>query len=387
MATAANAVKASSDLKNKLAKKVEETTSSQAKRPEQTIKELLDRMAPEFRRALPRHMDVDRLLRVAMTQIRLNPKLMECSAQSLIAALMQAAQLGLEPGVLGHCYLVPFRHKDTMEVTLIIGYRGMIDLARRSGHLSNIYARAVYQNDYFKMVYGLNEDLQHVRWDLREDQRFQEPGPMRGVYMVAKFKDGGEFFHYMSVYEIEQHRKRSRAANEGPWVTDYEEMAKKTVVRAAWKWLPVSVEIMRAVEAADESIKHELSPDMTEVPDAGPVIDTEPPAASNEAGADGEADQGGTGASGDAEAAFAELGQALAAAGVPQEPGLEFALLAYREETGQRVDHAAKLPADFVRRLAGAIRERGAQWVSAELDRLQAGQRKQGGLFGQQAGR
>lgn len=259
------------NLKNKLAQRAEQTAAQadKPKSPAQTIKAYLDKMAPEIRRALPKHMDPDRLLRVSMTVIRTNPALLECTVPSLLAAVMQAAQLGLEPGLLGHCYFVPFRNGKTgqMEVQFIVGYRGMIDLARRSGNIQSISAQIVYTNDLFRLKYGLEEELVHVPWHLREDQPQTEPGKIRGAYMVAKFRDGGHYIHYMPIAEIEEHRKRSKTPDRGPWVTDYEEMCKKTVVRAGWKWLPISIEQMRAV-AADESVQSQPQAENEDVLDA-----------------------------------------------------------------------------------------------------------------------
>jgi len=261
-----------SELKNALANRVANGNVPKAKKPEDTIRELLARMAPEIKRALPKHMDADRLARIAMTTIRITPKLLECNAQSLLASVMQAAQLGLEPGLLGHCYILPYKTKDRgMEAQFIIGYRGMIDLARRSGNIESIQAHEVYENDYFVLEYGLQDTLRHIPWHLREDKQFNEPGGFRGCYMVAKFIGGGHHIHYMPKAEIDAHRKRSKASDNGPWVTDYIEMAKKTVVRSAWKWLPISVEIMQKVAASDETVKTEIAPDMGDAPD---IIDS-----------------------------------------------------------------------------------------------------------------
>jgi recombination protein RecT len=256
-----------SELKNALANRVANGNVPKAKKPEDTIRELLARMAPEIKRALPKHMDADRLARIAMTTIRITPKLLECNAHSLLASVMQAAQLGLEPGLLGHCYIIPYGK----EAQFIIGYRGMIDLARRSGNIESIQAHEVYENDYFVLEYGLQDTLRHIPWHLREDKQFDGPGDFRGCYMVAKFIGGGHHIHYMPKAEIDAHRKRSKAANNGPWVTDYIEMAKKTVVRSAWKWLPISVEIMQKVAASDETVKTEIAPDMGDAPD---IIDS-----------------------------------------------------------------------------------------------------------------
>lgn len=235
--------------------------------PTVTLRATLERMKPQIQAALPKHMTADRLARIVMTQVRLNPKLLECSTESLLAAVMQSAQLGLEPGILGHCYFVPFwndRRKE-YEVQFIVGYRGMIDLARRSGHIETIYAQIVYENDKFELEYGLEPRLSHIPWHVRNDATFETSGGIRGAYMVAKFTGGGYYLHYMPKAEIDKHRDRSAARNNGPWVTDYEEMAKKTVVRAGWKWLPISIEIARQVEAADESVKEEIASDMADV--------------------------------------------------------------------------------------------------------------------------
>lgn len=242
-------------VKNQLAKKA----SGQANKPvspEQTIRHYLERMAPEIQRALPKHLDADRLARIAMTTIRQTPKLLECNIQSLLAAVMQSAQLGLEPNILGQAYIIPYGK----EAQFIIGYRGMIDLARRSGHIDSIYAHPVYSNDDFEYEYGLNPKLRHK-------PAMDDRGQFIGAYGVAKFKDGGYHFEFMPKSEIDKRRGRSKASGNGPWVTDYEEMACKTVIRHMFKYLPISIEIMKQVEYTDETVKHEIMPDMTESPD------------------------------------------------------------------------------------------------------------------------
>ena len=248
-----------SDLKTKV------TTQSQKKEntPSQVVGAYLEKMKPQLAQVLPKHVTLDRLSRIALTTIRTNPTLLKCEVSSLMAAVMQAAQLGLEPGLLGHCYLVPFRNNknNTMEVQFIIGYKGMIDLARRSGEIQSINAHEVYENDFVEIEYGLNETLKHIPWHLRTDETFDQPGNIKGAYMVAKFKDGGHYIHYMPKQEIDQHRARSKSGNNSPWVSDYIEMAKKTVVRAGWKWLPISIEVADQVEHSDEAVKHEIGGD------------------------------------------------------------------------------------------------------------------------------
>ncbi|WP_400194656.1 recombination protein RecT [Lysinibacillus telephonicus] len=234
---------------NELKEQMKQTpVAGQAPKPK-TIEDYLKQMAPAMAQALPKHMDVDRLTRLAMTTIRTTPQLREADVSSLLGAVMQAAQLGLEPGLMGHCYLLPFKNnkKGITEVQFIIGYKGMIDLARRSGHIQSIYAHAVYEKDEFEYELGLEPKLKH------KPCMDVDKGNFVGAYAVAHFKDGGYQFEFMPKSEIEKRKGRSKAANSNysPWATDYEEMAKKTVVRHMWKYLPISVELQQQV-AYDE---------------------------------------------------------------------------------------------------------------------------------------
>lgn len=224
----------------------------------ETIRKLLETSKPQIALALPRHLSADRMLRIAMTSVRRTPALLSCTPQSLVGAVIQAAQLGLEPdGVLGHAYLVPY--KDTCQ--LIVGYKGYIDLARRSGQISTIYARVVYAKDQFDYSFGLNETLEHI------PSRDPQPGDIVFAYAVIKMKDGGIQFDVMNKREIDAIRERSASKNDGPWVTDYAEMAKKTVLRRVCKMAPLSVEVARAV-ALDERADLGLPQQLEDVVDA-----------------------------------------------------------------------------------------------------------------------
>lgn len=236
------------DVKNQLASKAKGNNAPAS--PANTIAAYLKKMGPEIEKALPKHMDADRLARIALTTIRTNPKLLECSIPSLMGSVMQAAQLGLEPGLIGHCYIIPYGK----EATFIIGYKGMIDLARRSGQIQNIYAHAVYENDEFDYELGLEPKLMHKPY-LDGDR-----GEFVGAYAVAHFKDGGYQFEFMPKSEIEKRRQRSATAksSHSPWKTDYEEMAKKTVIRHMWKYLPISVEIQQQA-VQDEVIRKDIT--------------------------------------------------------------------------------------------------------------------------------
>lgn len=235
-----------------------------------TIAELFEQMKPAIAQAIPQHMTPERLLRIATTCIRTNPKLKVCTPESLLGAVMQCAQLGLEPSILGHAYLVPYRNKKkdergreigyVDEAQFQIGYKGLIELARRTGQISSIMAQAVHEKDEFEYEYGINEKLKHVPAD-------GDRGPVVKYYAYAKFKDGGYSFLVMSRKDIEQHRDRfSKAKSYGPWVDHFDEMAKKTVLKALMKYMPISVEFAKAI-AQDETTKREVAPDMSEVID------------------------------------------------------------------------------------------------------------------------
>jgi recombination protein RecT len=258
------------DVKNQLANKAKAGGNTPAS-PANTIAAYLKKMGPEIEKALPSHMNPDRMARIALTTIRTNPKLLEASVPSLLGAVMQAAQLGLEPGLIGHCYLVPFKNGKTgqTDVQFIIGYKGMIDLARRSGQIENIYAHAVYSKDEFDYELGLEPKLKHKPF--MDGDR----GEFVGAYAVAHFKDGGYQFEFMPKSEIDKRRKRSKAANNGPWVTDFEEMAKKTVIRHMWKYLPISVEIQQQA-MQDEVVRKDVTAEPEYIDMEVPVIEEHP---------------------------------------------------------------------------------------------------------------
>lgn len=228
-----------------------------AKERVNTVRALLEKSKAQIAMALPRHMTSDRMLRVAMTEIQKNPVLLECAPMSLVACVVQAAQLGLEIGVLGHAYLVPFnnRQKGRKEVQLIPGYRGLVQLARRSGEIVTFEARVVHAKDVFEATYGLEGTLKH------KPSMDEDSGPVVAAYAFAKFKDGGYQYEVMSVRELDAIRKRSKAADSGPWVTDTEEMYRKTVARRLCKWLPASIELATAIDL-DNKVESGLPQDL-----------------------------------------------------------------------------------------------------------------------------
>lgn len=157
---------------------------------------------------------------------------------------MTSAQLGLEPGPLGEAYLVPFGRK----VTFIAGYRGLIKLAWQSGQVRTISAHVVREGDEFSFSYGLNPDLHH-RPALRDR------GVAVAAYAAATLTNGGSAFEVMALDEVERVRGRSQSSKAGPWVTDWDEMARKTPLRRLAKWLPLSTTLLARAVQLDESTR------------------------------------------------------------------------------------------------------------------------------------
>lgn len=239
-------------------------TTEVAKKPkEKTIVDVIKSMQSQFEIALPKHLNSDKFVRVAITTIRKNPALAKCNRESLLGALMVSAQLGLEPGILEQAYLIPYGN----EVQFQMSYKGMIELLRRSGQLKDIYAYPVYENDEFDIVYGLNRDLIHK-------PNFEDRGNVKGYYAVAILKDNTKAFYYMTKKEVEQHRdKFSKAAksSKSPWTTDFDAMAEKTVLKKMLKYLPVSTEYLESMTKDENTYKYDEKEKQVEVKDVNIV--------------------------------------------------------------------------------------------------------------------
>ena len=182
---------------------------------------------------------------------------------------MTAAQLGVEPNTpLGQAYLIPYRNKGALECQFQLGYKGLIDLAYRSGEISIIQAQVVYSEDSFTYSFGLEPTLRHV-------PAATDRGEPTHVYAVFKTKDGGYGFEVMSIDEIRTFaQKYSKAYGNGPWQSNFEEMAKKTVLKRVLKYAPLKSDFQRGV-VQDETIKNEIRPDMYSVPSAVIEVDTQ----------------------------------------------------------------------------------------------------------------
>ncbi len=207
----------------------------------------------KFREALadvaPRQMTPERIVKIAMVAMSRAPRLLECTPQSVLQSVMKSAELGLDcVGTLGQGYLVPYYNSKILayECQFIAGYQGLIELARRSGNIARIESRVVYENDQFDFEYGLNQRLVH------KPQFTGERGKILCVYALAELKDGSKQLEVMTIEEVEGIRNRSKAKDSGPWVTDFSEMARKTVVRRLAKYLPLSPELVKAIEVDDQ---------------------------------------------------------------------------------------------------------------------------------------
>jgi recombination protein RecT len=218
-------------------------TDALAKGGYDNIRALLESRKSAIAEVLPKHLTAQRLLKVMLNCVHKTPALQKCTPSSLLHCMITSAELGLEPGgALGHAYLVPFGNI----CTLIIGYRGLIELARRTGSLVQVEAHVVHEHDAFDVCFGLAPKLLH------SPKLDGDPGKPRAVYMLARTRDGATHVEVMTWAEVQRIKSRSRSASNGPWVTDEEEMGKKTVVRRGMKYLPMSAEFARAIEHDDE---------------------------------------------------------------------------------------------------------------------------------------
>ena len=212
------------------------------------VKSFMESQKANLAAVLPKHVDADRMLKLALGAMRATPKLLNCNVESLMGAVVTCSTLGLEPNTpLGHAYLIPFenRQKGTTDVQIVFGYKGLIDLARRSGQIISIAAHEVCQNDEFHFSYGLDEKLIHK-------PALTGRGEPIAFYAVAKLVGGGYAFEVMGRDQIEEIRdasqnyKFAREKGKTVWGQHFVEMGRKTVLRRLFKYLPVSIELATA---------------------------------------------------------------------------------------------------------------------------------------------
>jgi recombination protein RecT len=231
-----------------------------------TIKWWIAAYQGELEQALPNIITIDRFMRIALGAVSKNPKLAECTPSSLIGALLQCAQLGLEPNtVLGQAYVLPYNNNrkvnnqwvKVMEATFQLGYPGILDLAYRTDKFKYIDARVVKENDLFEYSYGLEKKLIHV-------PAMTNRGKVIYYYAAYELFNGGTNFDVMSKEDAEDHGKKfapAYASSKSGWKTNFDAMAKKTVLIQVLKYAPKAVELQKAA-AGDNTIKSDIAGDM-----------------------------------------------------------------------------------------------------------------------------
>ena len=220
----------------------------QAEQKPQTIGQLLLSKKSQIEKALPKHMTADKVLRIVMTEITRNADLKKCSSESLVTAIIQSSQLGLHPDSLtGEAYLIPYNNskKGIHECQFMIGYKGMIRLAYNSGQILNIDAQVVHENDEFSICFGSDQYLTFI-------PTLKNRGEVKCYYAIVHMKNGGSQFIVMSKEDIDKHKAYSKTANStySSWSTHYDEMAKKTCIKAVLKYLPRSSEDLNLIMAS-----------------------------------------------------------------------------------------------------------------------------------------
>ena len=251
-----------------MSNKIQNVVNNQVANSEKKIMQTyIKSMEGEIKKALPSVITPERFTRMVLSAISTNQALGSCTPSSFLGAMMSAAQLGLEPNTpLGQAYILPYKNKGVLEAQFQLGYKGLIDLAYRSGEVELVQAHIVYENDKFECEYGLEPKLTHVPADSNR-------GAAIKVYAMFKTKSGGYGFEVMSMDDVREHAKKyskSYSSSFSPWSTNFEEMAKKTVLKKCLKYAPLKSDFVKGV-VQDGAIKNEISDDMYEVPNV--VVD------------------------------------------------------------------------------------------------------------------
>lgn len=211
-----------------------------------TLKALLIKSKDSFASVLPKHCNPDRMVKLAITAASRNPLLLQCEPKSILLTMMNASELGLEPNSpLGKCYIIPYKNGKTgvYEAQFQVGYKGLIELALRGGEITNIESHIVYKGEQFECSFGLKPILEHKPNFSGE----RMDSDILCVYAIAHLKNGGSQYEIMSKKEIDSIRERSKAKSYGPWITDYGQMTRKTVIKRLMNYLPLSTELERAI--------------------------------------------------------------------------------------------------------------------------------------------
>ena len=202
----------------------------------------------ELQQLAGRAMSAERLIKMFAMAASRSPLILQCTAMSVLDCMTKCAELNLMPGTLGAVYLIPYQNRKTgvYELQFILGYRGMMTLARRSGDISTISAEVVRNGDEFEFEHGIETKFRHKPKGI-------QGASVTHVWALCKFKDGSHQLTVMTRDEIEGIKARSKAGHSGPWVTDPAEMAKKTALRRLCKYLPLEPDVAAAIEGVDRA--------------------------------------------------------------------------------------------------------------------------------------
>jgi recombination protein RecT len=248
------ATASTSNVKNAIKAKQEQVVGPTGGVTFQTI--ITNQLSKQFKAIqslVPKHVTPERLCRIGLNAVSRNPKLMDCAPETIVGAIVNCASLGLEPNLLGHAYIVPFFNGKTgrMEAQFQMGYKGALDLIRRTGQVSTISAHEVYEGDKFDYAYGLEEKLIHIPCGEDDESKITH------FYAAYKLKDGGTGFLVMTRAQMDKHRdKFTKSKNKqgvvfGPWADHYVSMALKTVILKLIKYMPIAIEQQEAQMAME----------------------------------------------------------------------------------------------------------------------------------------
>lgn len=237
--------------------------------PPKTIGQFLSAQKRQLESVLPKHLTPERLSRIALSECRRMPLLLECDPRTLFGAVISCAQLGLEPGSeRGLAYILPYRNNKTktVDVNLIIGYKGFVEMGWRSGMIKSIDANPVYENDLFEYQLGTDSFIRHV-------PALRDRGELIAAYCAINTTNGGSFFKIIGPDEAAKARAKSQGGNSdySPWKTSEPEMWTKTAIRRCYKLAPMSPEIQKAVtmdEYAEAGIDQHLGDVFENEPDS-----------------------------------------------------------------------------------------------------------------------
>lgn len=269
---------------DKAVQKLDQSLEQQKKKPAESIEDMINRSAKALGMALPEHMRPERMVRIALTTLRINPKLYKCEPRSFLAALFQSAQLGLEPNTPnGESWIIPYNTRingvPVLQAQFQVGAYGFLKLFWNHQNSVSIQLESVHQNDFFE--YDLGECTVKHRLPSFDGER----GDVVGYYAYAKLTNGGRVLKVMSKKEVLEHAKRfskcyikkdNKFMDDTPWASHFDSMAKKTVLIQLMKVLPKSAELQRAINM-DETIKNEVSNDMTTIPPSTSYAEIIPP--------------------------------------------------------------------------------------------------------------